>query len=211
MSNEINTDTEMSAEELEAIERKYDEGTATRQVGSSTGKVLRVVALLFAVYHFLTAGFGLPADHWHMGWHLAGLFILTYAFFPIVKTKSLFAMKVSRWRLGNIPVYDLVFMALGVLTALYVGLAWRGIPVLGIEEQTFRMGNPNAFDVIFGVIIILLVLDIARRTLGWVLPLIICVFISYALLGPSFPGILQHPGVRFNTFVSSMYFPQEGI
>ena len=26
-----------------------------------------------------------------------------------------------------------------------------------------------------------------------------------------FPGILQHPGVKFNTFVSSMYFPQEGI
>lgn len=211
MSSETSTDNEMSAADLEAIERKYDEGTATRNVGPTTGNVLRVVALLFAIYHFLTAGFGLPADHWHMGWHLAGLFILTYAFFPIVKAKSLFALKVSRWRVGNIPVYDLVFMALGVLTALYVGLAWRGIPILGIEEQTFRMGNPNAFDVVFGVIIILLVLDIARRTLGWVLPLIICVFISYALLGPLFPGILQHPGVRFNTFVSSMYFPQEGI
>ena len=59
--------------------------------------------------------------------------------------------------------------------------------------------------------IIILVLDIARRTLGWVLPLIICVFMSYALFGPYFPGILQHPGVKFNTFVSSMYFPQEGI
>ena len=34
---------------------------------------------------------------------------------------------------------------------------------------------------------------------------------SYALFGPHFPGLLQHPGVKFNTFVSSMYFPQEGI
>jgi len=211
MSSETNTDSEMSEEELKAIEREYDEGTATREVGPQTGKVLRAVALLFAIYHFLTAGFGLPADHWHMGWHLAGLFILTYAFFPIVKTKNLFALKANAWRVGNIPIYDLIFMSLGVLTALYVGLAWRGIAFLGIEEQTFRMGNPNVFDVVFGVIIILLVLDIARRTLGWVLPLIICVFISYALLGPHFSGILQHPGVRFNTFVSSMYFPQEGI
>ena len=43
------------------------------------------------------------------------------------------------------------------------------------------------------------------------LPLIICVFMSYALFGPIFPGVLQHPGVKFRTFVSSMYFPQEGI
>ena len=84
-------------------------------------------------------------------------------------------------------------------------------PWLGIEEQTFRMGNPNSYDMFFGVIIIVLVLDIARRTLGWVLPAIICVFIAYALFGPYFPGLLQHPGVKFKTFVSSMYFPQEGI
>jgi TRAP transporter 4TM/12TM fusion protein len=202
---------ELSAEELAAIEEKYDETAATREVSPSLGIVFRAIALTFAMYHFITAGFGLPADHWHMGWHLTGLFILTYAFFPLFKSKSLLAMKVSRFRIGNIPLYDIVFMMLGVASSLYVGLAWRGIPSLGIEEQTFRMGNPNEYDIVFGVIIILLVLDIARRTLGWVLPMIICVFISYALLGPYFPGILQHPGVKFNTFVSSMYFPQEGI
>jgi TRAP-type uncharacterized transport system fused permease subunit len=211
MSNTELVYSNVSAEDLKAIEREYDEGSATREVGPTAGLVLRCVALSFAIYHFFTAGFGLPADHWHMGWHLSGLFVLIYAFLPIINSKSLFALMVSAWRVGNIPVYDLVFMALGVLVSLYVGLAWRGIPLLGIEEQTLRMGNPNNFDIVFGVIIILLVLDIARCTLGWVLPLIICLFITYALFGPSFSGILQHPGVRFNTFVSSMYFPQEGI
>lgn len=206
-----NDQHELTAEELAAIEEKYDEGSATRAVSTPVSVVLRAVALIFALYHYITAGFGLPADHWHMGWHLTGLFILTYALFPIIGAKSLFAMKVSAFRIGNIPLYDLVFMILGVASALYVGLAWRGIPMFGIEEQTFRMGNPNSYDVFFGVVIIVLVLDIARRTLGWVLPLIISVFISYALLGPYFPGLLQHPGVNFKTFVSSMYFPQEGI
>ncbi|MEM9330524.1 MAG: TRAP transporter permease [Pseudomonadota bacterium] len=203
---------ELTAEELAAIEEKYDEGAATRPVSQTAGVLLRVVALTFAVYHYFTAGFGLPVDHWHMGFHLTGLFILTYALFPIFKTKNAFTMKKVRpWRVGNIPIYDLLLMVLGVSSALYLGFAWRGVEWLGIEEQTFRMGNPNGYDMIFGIILILLVLDIARRTLGWVLPLIICVFISYALLGPFFPGILQHPGVKFNTFVSSMYFPQEGI
>ena len=202
---------DLSDEELAAIEAKYDEGTASRAVGPRVALILRVVALVFAAYHYYTAGFGLPADHWHMGWHLAGLFILTYALFPVFRTNRLMNHRASAWRIGNIPIYDLVLMGLGVSAALYLGLAWRGIGWLGIEEQTFRMGNPNGYDVFFSVILILLVLDIARRTLGWVLPLIICVFMSYALLGPYFPGLLQHPGVRFNTFVSSMYFPQEGI
>ena len=202
---------ELTEEELAAIEEKYDEVSSSRQVTPYMGQFLRIVALVFATYHFLTAGFGLPADHWHMGWHLTGLFILTYALFPIFRTKGNLGLKNSRWRIGNVPIYDLVLMVLGVTSALYVGFAWHGIPMFGIEEQTFRMGNPNPTDVFFSVVIMALVLDIARRTLGWVLPLIICVFISYALLGPYFPGVLQHPGAKFKLFVSSMYFPQEGI
>jgi TRAP transporter 4TM/12TM fusion protein len=202
---------ELSAEELAEIERKYDEGATTRVVGPHMGKVLRSVALSFAVYHYLTAGFSLPPDHWHMGWHLAGLFILTYALFPIIKHQDMFDLRPTRFKIGNVPYYDMVLMGLGVASALYLGLAWRGIPMLGIDEQAFRMGNPNNYDLFFGLVLMILVLDIARRTLGWVLPLIICVFISYALFGPYFPGLLQHPGVRFRTFVSSMYFPQEGI
>jgi len=212
VTNTINSQAdEPTAEELAEIERKYEEGAANRQVTPMAGHILKVVALVFAFYHYFTAGFGLPADHWHMGWHLAGLFILTYAFFPIVKTRGLMSLSSSRMRIGNIPIYDIIFMIFGVAAALYVGMAWRGIPMLGIEEQTFRMGNPNKYDIFFGLVLIFLVLDIARRTLGWVLPLIICVFMSYALFGPYFPGLLQHPGVKFNTFVSSMYFPQEGI
>lgn len=210
-ADELGTADELSAEDLARIEREHDEGSATRIVGPRLGAVLRVVALSFAVYHYLTAGFGLPADHWHMGWHLAGLFILVYALFPVIRSDGLYGVRPSRWRIGNVPLYDLAAMVLGVASALYVGVAWRGLPIFGIEEQTFRMGNPNTVDIVMGCIVIVLTLDIARRTLGWVLPAIIGVFIAYALAGPLFPGILQHPGVRFNTFVSSMYFPSEGI
>lgn len=202
---------ELTAEELAAIEKKYDEGGLTRKVSHTARLILRGVALTFAVYHFLTAGFALPPDHWHMGWHLAGLFIIIYAFYPFFKSKASAEIKHSFFTLGGIPYSDLILMALGVTSALYLGYAWHGVPWLSIEEQTFRMGNPNTYDMVFGCIIILLVLDIARRTLGWVLPAIICLFMAYALFGPIFPGILQHPGVKFRTFVSSMYFPQEGI
>ncbi|MEM1298384.1 MAG: TRAP transporter fused permease subunit [Pseudomonadota bacterium] len=197
--------------ELAEIERKYDEGAATREVSPGFSKFLRYVALTFAMYHYLTAGFALPPDYWHMGWHLSGLFILTYSLFPLAKTRDAYSLKDGVMRFGGVPYLDIILMILGVASALYIGVAWRGIEVLGIEEQTFRMGAPNTYDLIFGCILIALVLDIARRTLGWILPMIIGVFMCYALFGQYFPGILQHPGVRFNTFVSSMYFPQEGI
>jgi TRAP transporter 4TM/12TM fusion protein len=202
---------ELTDEELAAIEEKYDEGAATRSVTPAFGSFLRYVALTFAVYHYLTAGFALPPDYWHMGWHLSGLFILTYSFYPMIKTKTAFDLKTGPMRLGGVPYIDILLMILGVMSALYLGFAWRGISWLGVEEMTFRMGNPNGWDLLFGCILIVLVLDIARRTLGWILPLIISIFICYALFGPAFPGLLQHPGVKFNTFVSSMYFPQEGI
>ncbi len=202
---------DLTAEELAAIEEKYDEGAATRQVSDGFAKFLRYVALAFATYHYLTAGFALPPDFWHMGWHLSGLFILTYALFPLFKSKGDKGAKGGAFRLGGVPYFDILLMMLGTASALYLGFAWHGVPALGIEEQTFRMGNPNTYDMVFGCILILLVLDIARRTLGWILPLIISVFIAYALFGPWFPGLLQHPGVKFRTFVSSMYFPQEGI
>lgn len=202
---------ELSEQELAAIEEKYDEGAATRAVTPAFGKFLRYVAVSFAVYHYLTAGFALPPDYWHMGWHLSGLFILTYSFYPIFKTKTAFDLRTGRLRFAGVPYLDIALMILGVMAALYLGLAWRGIEWMGVEEMTFRMGNPNRWDILFGCILIVLVLDIARRTLGWILPLIISIFICYALFGPYFPGLLKHPGVKFNTFVSSMYFPQEGI
>lgn len=202
---------ELSEQELAAIEEKYDEGAATRAVTPAFGKFLRYVALSFAVYHYLTAGFALPPDYWHMGWHLSGLFILTYSFYPIFKTKTAFDLRTGRLRFAGVPYLDIALMILGVMAALYLGLAWRGIEWMGVEEMTFRMGNPNRWDILFGCVLIVLVLDIARRTLGWILPLIISIFICYALFGPYFPGLLKHPGVKFNTFVSSMYFPQEGI
>ena len=112
----------------------------------------------------------------------------------------------------NVPLLDWALMALGVASALYLGLACRGIDALGIPEQALRQGNPGPWDMVFGITLIALTLDIARRTLGWVLPSIIGLFIAYALFGPYIPvHILQHPGVDPRQFINNMYFPAEGI
>ena len=96
----VKTDTgsdnrDLTAKELAAIEEEYEEGARTRAVSTGFARFLKTVALAFATYHYLTAGFALPADYWHMGWHLSGLFILIYALFPMFKTYSAYEMKTS--------------------------------------------------------------------------------------------------------------------
>jgi len=67
---------DLSAQELAAIEEEYDEASRSRTLTPNLQRLLSIVALAYALYHFITAGFGLPVDYWHMGWHLCGLFVL---------------------------------------------------------------------------------------------------------------------------------------
>ena len=73
-------------------------------------------------------------------------------------------------------------------------------------------GDPSTPDIVLGTALVVLVLEITRRSLGYVLPMIILVFIAYALFGPYMPlQILKHPGVDWHQFINNMYFPAEGI
>ncbi|MCP4979471.1 MAG: TRAP transporter fused permease subunit, partial [Gammaproteobacteria bacterium] len=162
-----------------------------------------------------TAGFGTPVDHLHMGIHLTGLFILIFASFPFIRTQSALELRqATLWRWGNIPVYDWLFAAVGVTAALFLALSWSGLTLFGYEipEQALRQGAPSTPDIFLGTSLVVLVLEITRRSLGFVLPIIILVFIAYALLGPYMPlQILKHPGVDWHQFINNMYFPSEGI
>ena len=148
-------------------------------------RVLYCVAIAFAVYHIWTAGFGTLVEHEHMGIHLTGLFIMIFAGMPLVRTQSaLEYRKNTLWRWGNVPVYDWAFAAIGIAASLFLAISWSGLTVFGYEipEQALRQGDPSMPDVILGTALVVLVLEITRRSLGFVLPMIILVFVAYALL-----------------------------
>lgn len=211
----MSTDTQLSQEELDAIEKKYDTSLNTRDNGPILSKVFYWAAVAFALYHIWTAGFGTPVDHVHMGIHLSGLFFFIFVGFPLLKTaKSLAYNPIPIVKPGNVPIYDWIIMIVSILAALFLWFSWRGFDLFGfsVPEQMLRQGNPTGIDVFLGTFLIVAALEIARRTIGFVLPMIIMVFIGYALFGPHIPvQILQHPGVNWHQFVNNMYFPSEGI
>ena len=213
--SETESASKLDVTAADKLEKKYDTSLATRDNGPIVSRVLYYGAIAFAIYHIWTAGFGTPVEHEHMGIHLTGLFILIFAGFPLVRTQRALEYRPSgllRW--GNIPAYDWAFAVIGVMAALFLAVSWGGLNVFGYEisEQALRQGDPSTPDIVLGTALVILVLEIARRSLGFVLPMIILVFIAYALLGPYMPfQILKHPGVDWRQFINNMYFPQEGI
>ncbi|MCZ6587952.1 MAG: TRAP transporter fused permease subunit, partial [Alphaproteobacteria bacterium] len=210
-----NPTSTLDVEAVEALEKQYDSSLVTRDNGAALKRVLYWVAIAFAFYHIYTAGFGTPVDHEHMGVHLSGLFIMIFIGFPLIRTQRALEYKENTWwRWGNVPVYDWVFAVVGVCASLFLALSWTGLTAFGLDvsEQALRQGDPHWLDLIFGTALIALVLEITRRALGFVLPMIIIAFILYALLGPYMPiQILMHPGVDWRQFINNMYFPAEGI
>ena len=75
-----------------------------------------------------------------------------------------------------------------------------------------RQGDPHAIDVIFGTVLIVVLLEAVRRTLGIVVPIIIIAFTIFAVFGRYMPlQILKHPGINWAQYINNMYFPAEGI
>jgi TRAP transporter 4TM/12TM fusion protein len=211
----MTTDTTLDTKALEELERQYDSALNTRDNGPTLTTFVYWISIAFAIYHLWTAGFGTPVDHVHMGIHLSGLFFLIFVGFPLLKTKSSLFYQGSSWfKPGNVPLYDWLMVVACIAASLFLWVSWRGLDIFGysIPEQALRQGNPSGLDVFLGTVLIVGTLEIARRTIGFVLPMIILVFISYALFGPYMPfQILKHPGVDWHQFVNNMYFPSEGI
>lgn len=211
----VDANTVLDQKALDDIEKKYDTSLNTRDNGPTLTKFFYWASVVFALYHLWTAGFGTPVDYVHMGVHLSGLFLFIFIGFPVIKSAHGLAYNPRRfWKPGNVPLYDWIIMALGITAAMFLWFSWRGFTGFGMDipEQMLRQGNPTTIDVFLGSFLVLACLEIARRTIGIVLPMIIMVFILYALLGPYMPvQILQHPGVDWRQFVNNMYFPSEGI
>jgi TRAP transporter 4TM/12TM fusion protein len=202
---------------LQEIGAQYDAERQARGTGMFVRNFCYVFLVLFGIYHYVTAGIGLPIDYWHMGIHLGGVLLMIFLLFPIKAVPfGAKPLPASWWRPSGVPLPDWILGIVGVAAALYLGFSWEGLnfPALGIKipEQALRQGNPATLDVFFAVAITVLVLEATRRTIGWTMPVVILCFMAFAIWGPYMPlQILKHPGISWDHFLTSMYFPSEGI
>ncbi len=146
-------------------------------------------------------------------WHLAFAIGLAFLVYPAYKQHSIpfwvsltqkiipsFASKSIR---KTIPIYDWVFAVLGMASALYI---WWDF-----DNLIFRQGMPNQTDIVMGFILIVLLLEAARRALGPALAILAAIFLAYNFIGPYLPEILRHRGIPLDFMISDMYLTTTGI
>ena len=208
----------IDAQRAREIEEEFESERRVRPLQQHLGNFVFVFLIAFALYHYVTAGIGFPIDHWHMGIHLSGVLFLIFLLYPARRGSPSGPVAASRWYILGVPIWDWAAGFVAVFAALWIGISWDGFSGTWqgtpwkLAEQAMRQGNPADIDVILGTALTVLVLEATRRTVGWVLPIIIICFILFALYGQHMPfQILMHPGVTWRQFINHIYFPAEGL
>jgi TRAP transporter 4TM/12TM fusion protein len=164
---------------------------ARRVLRSWEAKLFAVFCVTFTLFHLYVLNIyslePLLFRAIHVGWGAAIGFMMSAPFRGVGRQ--------------GVPWYDWVFVLLSIGCAVYVAVELDGL--------LFRAGAQfTPGDVTCGVIGTFLILELARRTTGWALPVISGIFILYCFVGPWMPGVLAHKGFaidRFFTYIYSEY------
>jgi TRAP transporter 4TM/12TM fusion protein len=99
-----------------------------------------------------------------------------------------------------------------LIGASVLALSW---PIVDFDRFIYRAAEPLAVDILLGIIAIGLVLEAARRTVGWILPATATGFIVYAWAGPLLDSVglslFAHRGYAVDRLVGTLYMTLEGM
>ena len=167
-----------------------EEGAANRLSGWA-GRITTAIAVAMSLFHLYAAYAIVPTQQLRYT-HVAFTLVLSFLLFPVAAT---FRNRVRWW--------DIVPGILAVATILYA--LWGG------DDFTDRAAVPERWDVIVGLIFIVLVLEATRRTTGPIMPIVSIVFIAYAMFGADLPAPWTHRSYDLPRLVGHLFITLEGI
>ncbi|MEK9911040.1 MAG: TRAP transporter large permease subunit, partial [Candidatus Puniceispirillum sp.] len=101
-------------------------------------------------------------------------------------------------------VAGVMLVAIGVVLCGYIALNEATL-----SDQYGFIAGWSQMAVAFGLI--LMVLEMARRTVGWPLPLIAFFFLLYGFFGNHIPGEFGHPGLPLNSLLGTLVLTEGGL
>jgi TRAP transporter 4TM/12TM fusion protein len=183
---------EVSEEALERAEEmiEQEEGVQNKLKGAMAAFVT-LVAIATSLFH-LYAAYEIVRTEVLRATHVAFVLFLSFMIFPVARR---FRHRIMPW--------DWALALLGVAVCAY--LVSQG------DEFFDRSILPTDWDVFFGVVLVLLVLEAMRRATGWIMPAITLCFLLYAMLGAYLPAPWTHKGYDVPRLIGHMYMTLEGI
>ena len=167
-----------------------EEGVQNKFTGAMAA-FITAVAVVMSLFH-LYASYEIVRTEVLRATHVAFVLFLSFLIFPVARR---FRHRVMPW--------DWVLALLGVAICAY--LISQG------DDFFDRSITPNDWDIFFGVVLIVLVMEAMRRSTGWIMPVITFCFLLYAFFGPYLPPPWTHKGYEIPRLVGHMYMTLEGI
>ena len=149
-----------------------------------------------SLFHLYTGGFGVVEAYMQRTIHLMVLMTMAFLIFPTNK----------KWTPQKNAVVDIPLALVAFSIGVYLLLNHSRI--VGRE---WYYGPMTFWDMALGVVMIVILLDAARRVVGWSLPIIAIGFIVYCLLGSHFPYPFKIKAPAFNIFIDHMFLTPQGI
>src|SRR5437879_3133292 len=182
----------IDAEALKKAEQfiEAEEG-ASNKLRGALGIFVSATAVVMSLFHLYTAYAIVPTQVLRPV-HVGFVLFLSYLLFPASK----------RYR-HRIMCWDWVaaFGAVAVVASV----------LQGGDDIWDRNTSPDNWDIVFGVALILLILEGMRRASGWVMPIVVGSFVLYALFGEQLPGSWAHRSYEVGRLVGHLYMTLEGI
>ncbi|WP_457741814.1 TRAP transporter permease [Thermococcus sp.] len=192
------------AEKNVDIEKLEEVISRTRKLPPFFEKIVTIAAILIGIYEILfifnfngalydmlsrlglKLGFLLYTLQTQQGeaFVLAMILLIAYILYPARRRKE--SMK-------RVEAIDFVFIGLSLITMFYLFFRYPSYAETATVYQR---------DVIFALLAIIVVLEATRRVIGWVLPLVVLVFLGYAI---------NNIGFNWKVFTEHMYLASEGI
>lgn len=172
---------------------KYDRESDYRRYDGFFRLVIAIIAISFSLFHIYTGIFGTLDAILQRAVHLSFAMALVFLLYPARKS----------WSREHLHLVDGILAVVAALVPLYI--------VFFYQDLVARAGMATALDIAVGTLGILLVLEAARRVVGWPIVVIAVIFVAYAYAGPYMPGAFAHRGVNLPQLVEHLYFTTEGV
>ena len=177
--------------DLDAVMKKYDRESNVRVWEGAPKIVVTCVLAAFSLFCLYVTLFASWLEEIRLTTFVAWIVMLGFMVFPARKGQQ---------KTNHMPWYDLVAMVLGTAAFLYYTFNAEAIIHQGSKFETYQ--------IIIGIIGILALAEVCRRSVGLPILIVAGCFIVYALVwglnNPSF-------GRRVTRTVGQLFFTKEGI
>jgi TRAP-type uncharacterized transport system fused permease subunit len=149
------------------------------------------VALAMALFHLWAAWDIVPTTTLRFV-HVGFALVLGFLLFPAAR----------RFRHRLMP-WDYALIAAGLYVTWYL--------IAGGDDLLDRYVFPEPLDLLVGWALILLVLEVTRRSTGWVMPIVAAAFMLYAFFGNHLPPPWRHQGYDEVRLIPHITLTLDGI